>query len=73
MYDLDESIVKQVLSLNTKIFADGANFENMINLNSQSYIQGLTTNPTLMKKSGITDYEKFAKEVLEKFKKINLF
>ena len=66
MYDLDESIVKQVLSLNTKIFADGANFENMINLNNQSYIQGLTTNPTLMKKSGITDYEKFAKEVLEK-------
>ena len=64
MYDLDESIVKQVLSLNTKIFADGANFENMINLNSQSYIQGLTTNPTLMKKSGVTDYEKFAKEVL---------
>ncbi len=51
-------------SLGVKIFADGADLPSMIEMASKTYIAGLTTNPTLMKKAGITDYVKFAKEVL---------
>jgi transaldolase len=51
-------------SLKIKLFADGADLADMIEMASKSYISGLTTNPTLMKKAGITDYVKFAKEVL---------
>lgn len=50
--------------LNIKIFSDGANLAEMIQMSKLDYIQGLTTNPTLMRKSGIVNYEKFAKEVL---------
>ena len=48
-----------------KLFADGANIEDIKNLNSNPLIKGFTTNPTLMKKSGITDYEKFSREVID--------
>lgn len=48
-----------------KLFGDGANLEDMVNSYKKGIVTGLTTNPTLMKKSGITDYEKFAKEVLK--------
>jgi transaldolase len=48
-----------------KIFADGADLDHIKRLARQSGISGFTTNPTLMRQSGITDYEKFAKEVLE--------
>jgi transaldolase len=48
-----------------KLFADGADISTMVEMASKEYISGLTTNPTLMKKAGITDYEKFAKDVLE--------
>src|ERR1700675_2983689 len=48
-----------------KIFADGADLEGIINLYRQPFIQGLTTNPTLMRKVGVTDYEAFARSVLE--------
>lgn len=50
--------------LKVKLFADGADLEGMIEMASKPYISGLTTNPTLMKKAGIKDYVKFAKEVL---------
>jgi len=49
-----------------KIFADGADLEGIIDLYQKPFIQGLTTNPTLMRKVGITDYEVFARSVLEK-------
>jgi len=52
-------------SLAIKLFADGANLEGMIEMASKPHISGLTTNPTLMKKAGITDYVKFAKDVLK--------
>jgi len=55
--------------LNIKIFADGASFEDMINMNENSMIKGLTTNPSLMKKAGITNYEDFAKKVTREIKK----
>src|SRR5207342_3358935 len=48
-----------------KIFADGADREGIIELYRKPYIKGLTTNPTLMRKVGVTDYEAFAKSVLE--------
>ncbi|HTE90809.1 MAG TPA: transaldolase [Terriglobales bacterium] len=48
-----------------KIFADGADRDGILALYDKPYIRGLTTNPTLMRKVGITDYEAFAKSVLE--------
>jgi transaldolase len=54
-----------LLDLPIKIFADGADREGIASLNAKPYIRGMTTNPTLMRKVGVTDYEKFAREVLE--------
>ena len=54
-----------LVNLPIKIFADGADREGIAALYKKPYIQGLTTNPTLMKKVGITDYEAFARSVLE--------
>jgi transaldolase len=53
------------LATKTKIFADGADLEGIIELAADPRISGFTTNPTLMRKSGITDYEGFARKVLE--------
>ena len=54
-----------LLDLPIKIFADGADREGIAALYAKPYIKGLTTNPTLMRKVGVADYEKFAREVLE--------
>ena len=54
-----------VESLKVKIYADGANREGMLEMYDKSYIQGFTTNPTLMRKAGIDDYESFARDILE--------
>ena len=51
-------------SLKIKIFADGADLEGMISLYRNPLIKGLTTNPTLMRKAGVEDYESFAKDAL---------
>lgn len=53
-----------VSDLKIKIFADGADYESMIALYVRSYIKGFTTNPTLMRKAGITDYAAFGKKIL---------
>ena len=53
-----------VNQLKVKLFADGADLVSMLDLYKDPSIKGFTTNPTLMKKAGITDYEKFAKQVL---------
>jgi transaldolase len=52
-------------SLKVKLFADGADLAGMVEMASKTYITGLTTNPTLMRKSGVTNYVKFAKEVIK--------
>ena len=52
-------------SLRVKLFADGADKAGMLDLYRNPLIKGMTTNPTLMKKAGIRDYERFAREVLE--------
>lgn len=53
-----------VENLKVKIFADGADKEGMLEMYTKPFIKGLTTNPTLMKKAGITNYEAFAKDIL---------
>jgi transaldolase len=52
-------------ALKIKIFADGADKAGMLDLYRNPLIRGMTTNPTLMKKAGITDYEAFARDVLQ--------
>jgi transaldolase len=51
-------------TLKVKIYGDGAELAGMLELYRKSYIQGFTTNPTLMNKAGIRDYRAFAHEVL---------
>jgi len=51
-------------NLKVKIFADGANLAEMCDLYRNPIISGFTTNPTLMRKAGVADYERFAKDVL---------
>lgn len=51
-------------NLHVKIFADGADKDGMLNLYRNPVIKGLTTNPTLMRKVGIQDYESFARDIL---------
>lgn len=50
--------------LKVKIFADGADKAVMLDMYAKPYIRGLTTNPTLMRHSGIANYRAFAKEIL---------
>ena len=54
---------------NIAIYADGANMKDILYFNSKKFIKGLTTNPTLMRKSGIKNYQKFALDVLKIVKK----
>ena len=51
--------------LKVKIFADGADRAGMLDLYKNPMIKGFTTNPTLMRIAGITDYEAFARDILE--------
>jgi len=55
----------KVEELRTKLFADGADKEGIAQLAKNPHIKGFTTNPTLMRKAGVSDYERFAKEILE--------
>jgi transaldolase len=50
--------------LKVKIFGDGADKDTILALNANPQIAGFTTNPTLMRKAGVEDYEAFAKDVL---------
>lgn len=59
---------KKLNELNIKVFADGAEKSSMVALAADPLIQGFTTNPTLMRKAGVTDYAAFAKEVLAEIK-----
>jgi transaldolase len=58
--------MSQLDALKIRIFADGANLEEMVALSQKNFIRGLTTNPTLLRKAGVLDYEVFARSVLEK-------
>lgn len=52
-------------NIKIKLFADGANLAEMIAMSRDPRIVGFTTNPTLMRKAGISDFEAFAREVLD--------
>jgi transaldolase len=51
--------------LDIKVFADGADLEGILRLANDPLISGFTTNPTLMRKAGVEDYEGFARKVLD--------
>ncbi len=51
-----------------KIYSDGADKKAMLEMAASPQIQGLTTNPTLMKKAGVTDYRAFCKDILTHIK-----
>jgi transaldolase len=60
--------MKNIENYNVKIFADGADINGILDMDKKPYIKGFTTNPTLMKKVGITDYKNFSLEVLSHIK-----
>jgi transaldolase len=55
--------------ISTRIFADGADLEGILALATDPRIEGFTTNPTLMRKAGLTDYASFARRLLERLDK----
>ncbi len=52
------------LNLKIDLYADGADIRDMVAARDGGLVKGFTTNPTLMRKSGISDYEAFAREAL---------
>src|SRR3954465_13072973 len=57
--------MRTLKDLRVKIYADGADKQGMLQLNANPLIKGLTTNPTLMRKAGLKDFEAFAKDILQ--------
>jgi transaldolase len=53
-----------IKNIKTRIFADGADLNSIIEMNKNPIISGFTTNPTLMRKAGVNDYKNFAMEAL---------
>lgn len=51
--------------LNVEVFADGADIEEMKAAYNNKYVDGFTTNPSLMARAGVTDYKAFAEEVVK--------
>ena len=58
--------MKKIEDFKIKIFADGADEQQINKLNEEKFIKGFTTNPSLMKKAGIQDYKNFADKILDK-------
>ena len=56
--------MSRVADLKVKIFADGADYDGIVKMSRNPLIKGFTTNPTLMRKAGVSDYEGFARKVL---------
>jgi transaldolase len=57
-----------VADLKIKIFADGADHDSLMSLYAKPYIRGFTTNPTLMRKANVANYEEFARKLLTRIK-----
>lgn len=64
MLKLSRMQLKSTADLKVKVFADGADMQGMLQMYAKPWIKGFTTNPTLMRKAGISDYKAFAKQVL---------
>ncbi len=60
--------MKKLNKLKIKIFADGANLNQILKLKNNTNIKGITTNPSLMRKAGIKNYVNFARELTRKIK-----
>lgn len=60
--------MRTVEQLKVKIFADGADRKGMLEMHAKPFIKGLTTNPTLMRKAGISDYRAFSREILSEIR-----
>ena len=56
--------MSRLTDLKVKIFADGADYEGIVKMSKNPVIRGFTTNPTLMRKAGVHEYEAFARKVL---------
>src|SRR5262245_17148312 len=56
--------MSRIADLKVKIFADGADYDGIVKMARNPAIKGFTTNPSLMRKAGVTDYEAFARKVL---------
>ena len=57
--------MKSLTELTIQIYADGADKAGILDLYAKPYVKGLTTNPSLMKKAGVKNYEAFAKDILQ--------
>ncbi|MCL1936245.1 MAG: transaldolase [Defluviitaleaceae bacterium] len=55
-------------NLKIKIYTDSADIDEMLKSEKNGYVDGFTTNPSLLKSAGVTDYSKFAKDALSKLK-----
>ena len=51
-------------SLKVKLFTDGADKAQIVDMAKQSWIAGFTTNPSLLKKAGVSDYEAFGRDLV---------
>ena len=60
--------IEKIKDLRIKLFSDGADIEEMKRIYKEGVVQGFTTNPTLMRKANVTDYEAFAKAVLDEIR-----
>jgi transaldolase len=56
--------MSRLADLKVKIFADGADYDGIVKMARNPLVKGFTTNPSLMRKAGVTDYEAFARKVL---------
>jgi len=57
--------MKTISDLKVKLFADGADLKGMLDMYAKPFVQGFTTNPTLMQKAGVADYRAFARDVVK--------
>ena len=62
--------LRRIKIRNVKVFADIADYDSMVELCKNPIIEGFTTNPTLMKKAGITDYKDFALKVMSSLREL---
>ena len=60
--------MREIENLKVKIFCDGADKKEMLDMNNKTFIKGFTTNPSLMKKTKIKNYQAFAKDILSTIK-----
>lgn len=56
--------VPSLADLKIELWADGADYAQMVGLSQHRLIKGFTTNPSLLRQAGVTDYDKFIKEIL---------